>query len=77
MSRGYTKEMRKEASRLHLDAISPQLVIDGNKIYLTQVMQGGGEVKVDATGLYNFLKEMFTTDWQTDKPSNNSIVRSK
>ena len=65
MTRGYTKEARVAANEAHLDAISPQLVVDGNRIYLTQTMYGGGEVKIDATGLYNFLKEMFTTDWQT------------
>lgn len=64
MARGYAKEMRESANEAHADAAAPHMVIDGNRVFLTQRLSGGGEVKVDATGLYNFLKEMFTTDWK-------------
>lgn len=66
MTRGYTKEARQQARDAHLDAILPQLVIDGNRIYLEQKLEFGGSIRVDATGLYNFLKEMFTTDWKKE-----------
>lgn len=65
MSRGYTKEQRLAAKEAALDAAAPQLVVDGNRIYLVQKLAYHGEVRVDATGLYHFLKEMFTTDWES------------
>jgi hypothetical protein len=61
MSKGYTKAMRDAKDEVFL----PHLVIEGSRLYLTQKMYGQGEVKIDATGLYEFLKEMFTTDWES------------
>lgn len=66
MSKGYTKKARDESRQMFLNHHSPTMTIEKGRMYLTQKFIDGGEVKVDATGLYFFLKEMFTTDWKTD-----------
>lgn len=63
----YTKAMREAKA----DAAAPQTVIEHNRMYLVQRLTGGGEVKVDATGLYWFLKEMFTTNWREEEHPND------
>lgn len=56
----YTKAQREAKT----EAALPHLVIEHKRMYLVQRLAGCGQVKVDATGLYYFLKEMFTTDWE-------------
>lgn len=57
----WTKEMRQSSEDIFL----PHMEVINGRMFLTQKMSQFGEVKIDATGLYYFLKEMFTTDWQS------------
>lgn len=66
----YTKSMR----RAKLDAAAPYMIVEHRRMYLCQSLQGGGQVKIDATGLYHFLKEMFTTDWESEYKKLKEVV---